>query len=104
VAKADALQRFVDAIVPGRAAESRAPDATELAATHVLHFAIEDASAKIRHGGVKGNVTDRTLPHWAGVIPLRLMCGTVEPDATVANDSPLPDSVTAFLAAKGPLP
>jgi nitroimidazol reductase NimA-like FMN-containing flavoprotein (pyridoxamine 5'-phosphate oxidase superfamily) len=101
VAKADALNRFVDAIVPGRAVESRAPDRAELAATSVLHFSIEDASAKIRSGGVKGNAADLALPHWAGVIPLGLACGSVEPDDSVAAGTPLPLSVVALLAAKG---
>src|SRR5690349_7566235 len=36
--KVAALARFVDALVPGRAAESRPPDRNELAATHVLCF------------------------------------------------------------------
>jgi nitroimidazol reductase NimA-like FMN-containing flavoprotein (pyridoxamine 5'-phosphate oxidase superfamily) len=103
-AKADALARFVDAIVPGRAAESRSPDRTELAATSVLHFEIEDASAKIRSGGMKGNAADLALPYWAGVIPQHFVCGVVEPDETVAAGTPLPASVTALLAAKGRSP
>lgn len=68
--KAAALARFVDAILPGRAAESRAADRNELAATLLLRFVIEDASAKVRSGGAKDDPADRGLPLWAGVVPV----------------------------------
>ncbi len=100
-AKADALARFVDAVIPGRASESRPPDRTELAATNVLHFEIEDASAKIRNGGVKDNPADLALPHWAGIVPQQIVHGTPEPDERVAADAPLPASVLALFAHQG---
>jgi nitroimidazol reductase NimA-like FMN-containing flavoprotein (pyridoxamine 5'-phosphate oxidase superfamily) len=100
-AKAEALSRFVDALIPGRAAESRAADRTELAATNVLHFEIDDASAKIRSGGVKDNVADLTLPHWAGVVPQRIVYDTPEPDAGLAAGIALPASVLGLLAENG---
>ena len=91
--KVAALARFVDAIVPGRAAESRAPDRNELAATHVLRFSIDDASAKIRDGGVKDDPADVTLSHWAGVVPQHAVYGTPAADAYVKSGVPLPASV-----------
>jgi nitroimidazol reductase NimA-like FMN-containing flavoprotein (pyridoxamine 5'-phosphate oxidase superfamily) len=97
-AKADALARFVDALVPGRAAESRPADRNELAATHVLRFAIEDASAKIRSGDVKDDAADLALPHWAGVVPLRSTYGVPEPAGDLATAMALPASVRALLA------
>ncbi len=100
-AKAAALARFVDALIPGRAAESRAADRNELAATHVLRFTIEDASAKVRSGAVKDNAADHALPHWAGVIPQRESYGVPEPEADLAEGTPLPASVRALLAANG---
>lgn len=100
-AKSAALARFVDALVPGRAAEARPADRNELAATHVLRFAIEQASAKIRTGGVKDDAADLALPHWAGVVPLRLAHGRPEPDAGLADGTPLPASVRALLALHG---
>jgi nitroimidazol reductase NimA-like FMN-containing flavoprotein (pyridoxamine 5'-phosphate oxidase superfamily) len=62
--------RFVDALIPGRAAESRAADRNELAATALLKFTIEDASAKIRTGGPKDDPADMDLPVWSGVVPI----------------------------------
>ena len=100
-AKAAALARFVDALVPGRAAEARPADRNELAATQVLLFAIEDASAKIRTGGVKDDAADLALPHWAGVVPLRPACGTPEPESDLAAGTPLARSVAALLARNG---
>lgn len=89
--KVAALAHFVEAMLPGRAAESRPPDRNELAATTVLHFDIVDISAKIRSGGAKDDKADLTLPHWAGVVPMKLSYGTPlpEPDCSAA----IPESV-----------
>lgn len=99
--KADALARFVDALIPGRAAESRPADRNELAATHVLRFAIEDASAKVRDAGVKDDPADLTLPHWAGVVPLRRLYAVPEAAAEIAANEPWPASVRALLDSNG---
>lgn len=97
--KADALARFVDALVPGRAAEARSADPTELAATQVLLFEIEDASAKIRRGDVKDDAADLTLPIWAGVVPQRTIYGTPLPASGIAPDMTLPLSVQSLIEA-----
>ncbi|MFC5487749.1 pyridoxamine 5'-phosphate oxidase family protein [Dokdonella soli] len=99
--KADALSRFVEALIPGRAAESRPADRTELAATHVLRFEIEDASAKVRSGGVKDNPADLALPHWAGVVPRSAAYGAPEPDELLVAGTPLPASVLGLLERNG---
>lgn len=99
-AKADALARFVDALMPGRAAEARPADRNELAATHVLHFLIEDASAKIRSGDVKDDAIDLALPHWAGVLPQRTAYGVPQAAADLAAGTPLPPSVRALLESE----
>jgi len=93
--KANALARFVDAVLPGRAAESRAADASELAATSVLRFEIVDASAKVRSGGAKDAQGDLDLPHWAGVVPLRKGYGEPIANTDLAADIALPASVRA---------
>ena len=79
-AKIAALAHFVDAMLPGRAAESRPPDHNELAATSVLHFDIVDISAKIRGGGAKDDKDDLALPIWAGVVPLAIQYGKPLPE------------------------
>lgn len=100
-AKRDALARLVDALVPGRAAEARPADHSELAATHVLRFEIEDASAKIRSGDVKDDAADLSLPIWAGVVPQRAVHGAPIAAAGIDADMPLPASVHALLAGNG---
>ena len=84
--KAAALARFVDAILPGRAAESRASDRNELAATLLLRFAIEDASAKVREGGPRDDPADLGSDCWAGVVPLQMRYAA----AVAADDCALP--------------
>jgi alpha-ketoglutarate-dependent taurine dioxygenase len=101
VEKAAALARFVDALIPGRAAESRTADRNELAATHVLHFSIEDASAKIRTGGAKDDAADLALPHWAGVVPIRPTYATPQAEDNVAVGTAWPPSVRALLDRNG---
>ena len=96
--KVAALARLVDTIVPGRAAESRAPDRNELAATNVLRFEIEDASAKVRDGGVKDDAADMTLPHWAGVVPQHRAYGAPIADESLASNVALPPSVRNLIA------
>lgn len=98
--KAAALARFVDVLIPGRAAESRPADRNELAATRVLRFEIEDASAKVREGGVKEDAADLALPHWAGVVPITTGYATPEADPSAAGQA-LPASVRSLLATGG---
>ncbi len=98
LAKAEALSRFVDTLIPGRAAEARPADAQELAATSVLLFHIEDVSAKIRSAGAKDNASDYALPFWAGVVPTRMRYGTPEPAADLPSDIGIPASVQRLLA------
>ncbi len=96
--KAAIFARFVDALIPGRAAESRAADKNELAATALLRFTIEDASAKIRDGGPKDDPADRDLPIWSGVVPIsqRFAAPIAADDA--APGVPVPASVERLLA------
>ncbi len=87
--KARCLYRFADAVLAGRAADSREADASELAATRVLAVSIEDASVKQRSGGPKDHPHDMALPVWAGVVPLHIVRGTPEAD-TAGVEVPLP--------------
>lgn len=104
VAKAAALARFVDALIPGRAAESRAADASELGATTVLVFEIDDASAKVRDGGAKENAADLGLPYWAGVLPQRRVFGPPQPQPDLVEGVGLPDSVCDLLGRERTTP
>jgi nitroimidazol reductase NimA-like FMN-containing flavoprotein (pyridoxamine 5'-phosphate oxidase superfamily) len=97
--KARALSEFVDKLLPGRAAEARPADASELGATRLLRFEIEAASVKIRAGAVKDHADDLQLPVWAGVLPMRYRYEHPQPEADAPTQ--LPDSVRRLLDQQG---
>jgi nitroimidazol reductase NimA-like FMN-containing flavoprotein (pyridoxamine 5'-phosphate oxidase superfamily) len=85
-----ALCCLLDHIRPGRAADCRTPNARELAATGVLALDLVEVSAKVRAGAPVDDADDRTLPHWAGVVPLSLTAGTPVPADDLDPATPLP--------------
>lgn len=88
--KSRALGCLLDHIAPGRAADCRAPDARELAATGVLALDLAEVSAKVRDGPPADDPQDLPLPHWAGVVPLTLTAGTPVPAADLDPAIPAP--------------
>ncbi|MFV2100276.1 bifunctional pyridoxamine 5'-phosphate oxidase family protein/GNAT family N-acetyltransferase [Micromonospora sp. LOL_024] len=79
---------LVQKTAPGRAADSRPPSRRELAETAVLALPLVEVSVRARDGGVRDEPSDLDLPHWAGVVPLRLTAGLPEPDAGVTAPVP----------------
>jgi hypothetical protein len=92
-----ALGLIVDHIVPGRSATLRANTRKELAATAVLAVPLTEASVKARTGGPKDEVEDVATGTWAGVVPLRVVAGAIEPD----QDGPVPGEVLRRAAQWG---
>jgi nitroimidazol reductase NimA-like FMN-containing flavoprotein (pyridoxamine 5'-phosphate oxidase superfamily) len=82
-AKRRALDGFLDRIYPGRAATLRPASDEELAKTSVVAMTIEEASAKVRRGGVVRIAEDKGWPAWSGVLPLETRFGAPEPDALI---------------------
>jgi uncharacterized protein len=82
------LTALVDKMGAGRAADTRPPTAKELAETAVLALPLTEVSVKARMGGVVEDAEDEALPHWAGVLPLRLAPGLPEPEPTVTAPVP----------------
>ena len=70
-----ALAAIVDHVVPGRSAESRPTSPIERKKTAVLRLVIDEGSCKVRAGDAIDEPDDLALPHWAGVVPLRLTPG-----------------------------
>ncbi|AJE39626.1 pyridoxamine 5'-phosphate oxidase family protein [Streptomyces nodosus] len=89
-----ALDALVDQVVPGRSRDCRPANAKELAATSVIRLDLEEVSAKMRAGGVNDEPEDLSLPHWAGVIPVRTAHGTPLTDPRLPPATPLPDYLT----------
>ncbi|MFF3865200.1 bifunctional pyridoxamine 5'-phosphate oxidase family protein/GNAT family N-acetyltransferase [Micromonospora sp. NPDC001898] len=92
--KAAAMTALVEKAAAGRSADSRPPSRRELAETAVLALPLREVSVRSRAGGVREDETDLDLPHWAGVLPLRLTAGPAEPAPGV--NAPLP----AYLRAE----
>lgn len=88
--KAHALHCLLDHVAPGRAEDCRAPDARELAATGVLALDLVEVSAKLRSGPPADDPQDVPLPHWAGVVPLRMTAGTPVPADDLHPGTPMP--------------
>ncbi|MET7880465.1 bifunctional pyridoxamine 5'-phosphate oxidase family protein/GNAT family N-acetyltransferase [Micromonospora profundi] len=86
--KAAMLTALVEKVGTGRSNDSRPPSRRELAETAVLALPLREVSVRARTGGVRDDEADLHLPHWAGVLPLRLTAGPPEPDAGVT--APLP--------------
>ncbi len=86
-----ALERITEQIMPGRWADTRHPNASEMKKTMVIAIPIDEASAKVRTGGVNDDPEDLALPYWAGVVPLSLTYHTPEPDGKRLHDVLLPD-------------
>jgi uncharacterized protein len=89
-AKAAALRRIVDHIVPGRTRDARSPNPTELASTRVVSLPLDEVSAKVRTGGPIDDEEDLALSVWAGVLPLRPTAGPATPDGGYSAKTALP--------------
>ncbi|MEU1400663.1 bifunctional pyridoxamine 5'-phosphate oxidase family protein/GNAT family N-acetyltransferase [Micromonospora zamorensis] len=82
------LTALVEKVGAGRSTQTRPPSRRELAETAVLALPLHEVSVRARSGGVREDEDDLHLPHWAGVLPLRVTAGQPEPDAGVT--APLP--------------
>src|SRR5215831_10788341 len=71
--KLAALQAFTEKLLPGRWDDARQPNERELKATSILRLPLNEASAKVRTGGVEDDADDYALRVWAGIVPLRLV-------------------------------
>jgi uncharacterized protein len=92
-----ALEALTEQLAPGSWAATRLPDRRELAATAVLALDLAEASLKVRTGPPGDDEADLSAPVWAGVLPIRTVLGTPEPDPVVPVGMPVPDRVTRRL-------
>ena len=94
--KLHALEVITSHIVPGRWGDARIPNERELKASLVLRLAVDEASAKVRPGGVSDEPEDMDLPVWAGRLPLSLAIGEPETDPAVATGVAVPSYVRDY--------
>jgi uncharacterized protein len=94
-----ALEAFTERLIPGRWDEVRPPTRQELKGTRVLALTLDEASAKVRTGGPVDDEEDYARDTWAGVVPLRLTPGPIEPDARLDAGVEVSPSVAAWVDA-----
>ncbi|MGA9304265.1 MAG: pyridoxamine 5'-phosphate oxidase family protein [Candidatus Sulfotelmatobacter sp.] len=88
--KLEALHLLSEHILPGRWADTRQPNASELKQTSVLRLPIEEFSAKVRVGPAIDDEEDYSFPAWAGVIPLEMTAGAPINDSRLDPGCPVP--------------
>lgn len=88
--KRRALDAVVEHIVPGRTADARGGNDSELRSTRVLKLSLSESSAKMREGGPKDDGEDMNHGIWAGVIPMRTVTGTPVPSDDLEDGIAVP--------------
>lgn len=94
-----AAEKFTEHIMPGRWAEARQPNASDMKKTMFIAVDIEEASVKFRAHGVMDQEEDMGLEVWAGVLPLKLQPQAPESDESGKPGIALPDYVKAYWRA-----
>ncbi len=89
--KLEALHLLSEHILPGRWADTRQPNASELKQTSVLRLPIEEFSAKVRVGPAIDDEEDYSFPTWAGVIPLEMTAGAPIDDSRLDPGQTVPE-------------
>lgn len=77
------VDAFINRIYPGRAASLRPPSEAELKRTRFVEMTIEEASAKVRAGGVNHLEVDQGWPAWSGVLPVETRIGRPQADTAI---------------------
>jgi len=95
-AKAAALDRLMEHIVPGRSRDARAGSDKELDMTGLLGLPIEGFSVKARGGPPVDDPEDMDLPCWAGLLPLSLAPGSPAPDPAMTVGAPVPEYLARY--------
>ncbi|MGB6402229.1 MAG: pyridoxamine 5'-phosphate oxidase family protein [Candidatus Sulfotelmatobacter sp.] len=89
--KLEALHLLSEHILPGRWADTRQPNASELKQTSVLRLPIEEFSAKVRVGPAIDDEEDYSFHTWAGVIPLEMTAGAPIDDSRLDPGRTVPE-------------
>ena len=82
-AKVAALEALSDHLMPGRWQDTRPVAEQEIRATAVVAMTMSESSVKVRTGGPDESAEDRSLPYWAGVIPIETRLGEPVREADV---------------------
>lgn len=76
--KSRSLDLLMEKFHEGRSDQARRANETEMKATSVIAFTLDEVSAKIRSGGPLDDPQDMNLPVWAGVQPVLTTLGEID--------------------------
>ena len=86
-----AFENMVDRFFKGRFEDARKPTKNEWLQTAMLEFTMNEFSLKQRTGMPKEEESDKTLPIWSGVVPLKSEFVEPEPDLEHSKGIELPN-------------
>lgn len=86
--KRRASAAFLDKVCAGRSKQARMPTDAELKATRFVALPLDEASVKVRDGGVRDDEADLSWPCWAGVVPVEATFGAPVADHGVTAAAP----------------
>ncbi|MEX2135261.1 MAG: pyridoxamine 5'-phosphate oxidase family protein [Acidimicrobiia bacterium] len=92
----DALDRTVEALIPGRLRELRRPTEAEIRQTSTIEVPLEHVSAKVSTGPPEDDESDMDAGVWAGVIPLSIAAGAPVPAPHLPAGIKLPDYLDPY--------
>ncbi|MGF1617506.1 MAG: pyridoxamine 5'-phosphate oxidase family protein [Acidimicrobiia bacterium] len=92
----NALDRTVEALIPGRIHELRRPTEAEIRQTATIEVPLDQMSAKVSDGPPEDDESDMEADIWAGVIPLGIVAGEPIPDPDLRVGINLPDYLDPY--------
>jgi uncharacterized protein len=96
------LEVVTEHLIPGRWAAARQPTKKEMAATAVLSLPLDEASVKVRAGGVSEEPEDYELDVWAGVLPMAVTFGEPQPDPQLREGIEMPAHIRGYSRYESP--
>ena len=95
--KREQMCRLIDRQFPGRSGELRPIREHEIGGITVIRMPIEEATAKVKTGGVvERSEDDYDVATWAGVIPIVQTIGSAIPDQRLPEHRERADNVAAY--------
>lgn len=92
----EAAERFTEHVIPGRWAEARQPNKSDMKKTMFIAVEMEECSVKYRSHGVGDDPEDMGLPVWAGVLPLKTVPQPPETDESGVPGLAVPAYVSGY--------
>lgn len=87
---------ITDHVAPGRAAEARMPNPTELKQTSFLAVSLDECSAKVSTGQATDPEEDYSMDVWAGILPLGISVGTPVADPLLKPGVQVPGYISDY--------